>query len=172
MGIRCMELVVVAVVVAGGAIACAPAPIPSPTPSPRPLPTATVEVPTGLLPTPPGNRMAPNDVPACSDAKHSQPVQFEWVGMGDVIRDAPETNWTYYHCAQSKAELAAFYRQWMRKAPYIWIEAHWEEQPGATQGIYYHQEPDRWLYLWFLPEKSDPQTSNLVAAWWDKPHSC
>jgi len=39
-------------------------------------------------------------------------------------------------------------------------------------GVYFHNDPDRWLYLWFLPEKSGEQTSTLVLAWWDVRPSC
>jgi hypothetical protein len=123
--------------------------------------------------TPISNRVAPADVPACKDVKAlDQPIDFEWAGIDDVMRDAPKTNWTYYRCAQSPAMLSAAYRRWMLQSPYNWIEAHWEERPGATLGVYFHKDPDRWLYLWFLPYKSDPQASDLVAAWWEVPRSC
>jgi hypothetical protein len=106
-----------------------------------------------------------------------QPVKFSWVGIEDVVRDTPETNWTYYRCGQSQAALSAFYQQWMPKFPYNWLEAYWEERGEAMMGVYFYNSgsstvPNRWLYLWFLPEKSNDQTSYLVAAWWDIPRSC
>ncbi len=150
--------------------------LPSPTTSPSP--TAVLPVPTTLLPTPTNDRVAPNNVPACKDARYAeQPVKFVWSGIEDIIRDAPETNWTYYHCPQSRATLASSYREWMVKSPYNWIETHWEERAEATMGVYYGNSgsssiPNRWLYLWFLPESSAGSSSSLVAAWWNIPPSC
>ncbi len=156
----------------------APTPTPTPIPTSTPSPTATLESPTGLLPTPVGNRSTPADVPACKGALVlDQPIQFSWAGIDDVVQSTPETNWTYYRCDGSRAALSAFYRQWMPTSPYGWIETYWEERAEATLGVYFYSTgtapvPSRWLYLWFLPENSDSQSSNLVAAWWNVPHSC
>ena len=92
--------------------------------------------------------------------------------MEDIVRDTPTTNWTYYQCAQSQISLAAFYRLWMSKPPYNWLEAHWEERANATMGVYFHKDPDRWLYLWFLPAKDTEQISYLVVAWWNVRPNC
>jgi len=118
------------------------------------------------------SRYAPTDVPACEDAKNlDQPVKFLWTGMEDVVQNTPESNWTYYRCAQPQAALSAFYRQWMPKRPYNWIEAYWEVRADATMGVYFHSGdstvPNRWLYLWFLPEKSGEPISYLAVAWWN-----
>ena len=153
--------------------AATPISIPLPTPPSLSLPTVTLQPPTGALPTPMSRRIAPADVPACADAKNlDQPVEFFWAGMEDVIQNTPESNWTYYHCAQSQVALSAFYRQWMPKQPYNWIETYWEVRADATMGVYFHSSGvstilNRWLYLWFLPEKSGEQTSYLVVAWWN-----
>lgn len=156
---------------------CGCLPVSTPTPAPSPTasrsPTMVLPVPTSLLPTPTNNRFAPDNVPACKDARYlEQPLKFVWPGIDDIVRDAPERNWTYYHCAQSPATLASSYRQWMVEAPYAWIETYWEEQSTATLGAYYHKDPDQWLYLWFLPEANDRDASGLVAAWWNVQHSC
>ncbi len=157
----------------GCAAASTPTPTRLPTPTPIPLPTATLMPPTALLPTPIGRGNAPTDVPACKDAKSlDQPVKFSWAGIEDIVRDTPESNWTYYGCGQSQAAMSTFYRLWMPKPPYNWLEAYWEERPEATMAVYFHKDPDRWLYLWFLREKSNEPTSDLVAAWWNVPKSC
>ncbi len=159
----------------GFSSACLPvsAPTPLPLPTSSPSPTVMEPVPVGLLPTPTNDRFAPANVPACEDAEYlQQPVEFAWSGIDDIVRDAPATNWTYYHCDQSPATLAAFYRQWMVKAPFTWIETFWEERHNATLGAYYHKDPDRWLYLWFVSKADDREVSNLVAAWWNVQHSC
>ncbi len=170
-----VRMVFVMLIALGLLYSCLPASTPSPAPSPTARPSATLvlSVPTNLLPTATNDRHAPDNVPACKGARYlEQPLTFVWPGMDDIVRDAPEANWTYYHCAQPPAALAASYRQWMIKAPYAWLETYWEEQPDATLGVYFHKDPDQWLYLWFLPEADDPQASALVAAWWDRPHSC
>ena len=154
--------------------ASTPTPIHLASPTPVPVPTVTVMPPRALLPTPGvgGGNVSP-DVPACTSAESvDQPVKFPWAGIDDIVRDTPETNWTYYRCGEAQSAMSAFYRQWMVQPPYNWIQAHWEERVEATMGVYFHKDPDRWLYLWFLPEKSGEQTSYLVLAWWDVRPSC
>ena len=153
-------------------------PTPTPSPMPAPSPTLILEPPTGLLPTPVGNRRAPADVPACKDAQNlEKPVEFAWAGIEDVVQSAPESNWTFYRCSESQSSLSAFYRQWMPGLQNQWTQFHWEERANATLGVYYFSTstpgvPNRWLYLWFLPDSSTQQTAYLVAAWWQVPKSC
>jgi hypothetical protein len=149
-----------------------------PTPSSIPSPTATFELPIAFLPTPGADRSAPTDVPACKDVQVlEQPIQFSWPGLEDVAENAPETNWTYYRCGQSQAAASAFYRHWMSTTEYHWVEYSWDEGAGGTLGVFYSSsvnlaDPNRWLYLWFLPEQSSNESSYLVAAWWSAAHSC
>jgi hypothetical protein len=179
MNIRAFFLLWVGLAFSSGCTAAgAPTVVPSPTTLPNSSPAVILAPPVGLLPTPSGNRLAPADVPACKDAQTlQQPVQFVWAGIDDIVRDTPETNWTYYRCGQSQISLSASYRQWMLKPPYSWIETYWEGRREATMGVYYGNSgssslPNRWLYLWFLPESSAPLSSSLVAAWWNIPKSC
>ena len=165
-------------IVMGLSSGCVAASTPTPVSTPLPSPTAIPEPPTGWLPSPIGNRNAPADVPACKDAQSlDQPIRFTWAGIEDIVQNAPETNWTYYRCGQSRATLAAFYRQWLPEPQYHWTEYHWEERAQATLGVYFYSTstpgvPNRWLYLWFVPDKTADQVSYLVAAWSDVPKSC
>ncbi len=156
----------------------------APTPTAVPLPTATpspvipLDAPTGLLPTPTGNRLAPADVPACKGAQVlEQPVPFTWAGITDVVSSTPETNWTYYRCDEPQVAVSAFYRHWLPDTSYHWLEVYWEERPAAIMGNYLSMtgnppNANRWLYLWFVPDPSTSQASFLVAAWSLAPKSC
>ncbi len=157
----------------GCATVSTPPAIGVPTLTPIPVPLVTLDPPRGFLPTPIADRIAPQDVPGCKDAQNlNQPVKFSWVGIEDVVQNTPELNWNYYRCSQSQVSLAAFYRQWMIKPPYNWLETYWEERTEVAMGVYYNNSgnatiPNRWLYLWFLPEKAHDQISYLVVAWWN-----
>ncbi len=187
MNIRLWSLLIIALYLSS---ACAAAPVTTLTrtpiriPSPTSLPTAALESPLLLLPSPQGDRYAPPDVPACRGAKlMDEPIKFSWestahsstnVGFSNV----PESKWTYYRCNESRAALSAFYRQFMPKPPYHWLEMDVEARNEGTLAVYNNSpvrsstQGYRWVYLWFLPEKSDDLVSYLVAAWWDAPHSC
>ncbi len=159
----------------GLSCSCTPVATPTPVPSPtvRPSPTLDLPAPSGLLPTPTNDRLAPASVPACQGAIYlEQPIKFTWAGIDDILQDAPAKNWTYYHCVQNPEMLAASYRQWMVKDPYAWMETYWEERPDATLGAYFSARLDQWLYVWFLSDPGDLRASNLVAAWWNVKRSC
>lgn len=165
-------------IVLGLGSGCVLAPTPLTAPTSIPSATAALETPPRGLPTPLGNRYAPADVPACQDAQVlPDPIQFAWAGIEEIVATAPETNWTYYRCNQSPAALTAFYRRWMPEAQYHWAQIRWEQQDATTLGVYFTNtgnpaDPNRWLYLWFLPDESGPQRSYLAAAWWIAPKSC
>jgi hypothetical protein len=158
--------------------AVAPAPTPSPVPTPASSPTVMVPTPTGSMATKIANRNVPANVPACPGAQDLEgPIQFVWTGIEDVRQSTPASNWTYYHCNVSPSILAVFYRRWMSEPQYQWVLQHWEERPTATLGVFYSSTstpgvPNRWLYLWFLPDDSAKQSSYLVSAWWEAAKSC
>jgi hypothetical protein len=61
--------------------------------------------------------------------------------------------------------------------PYHWLEIDIEQRSEGTLAVYNNglvsaTHGYRWVYLWFLPVKSDDRVSDLVAAWWDAPHTC
>jgi hypothetical protein len=153
-------------------------PTPSPVPTPVPSPTLNVSNPTGVLSTVIMNRLAPDDVPACPGAQElEKPIEFSWTGIEDVRQSTPESNWIFYRCDESQTMLSAFYRRWMPEPQYHWVQMHWEERADTTLGVFYFSAsasgaPNRWLYLWFLPDSSSRQTSYLVVAWWQVPKSC
>lgn len=155
----------------------APLPAPSPVPTPAPSPTLILPSPTGEMSTALPNRLAPADVPACPGAQElEKPIEFSWTGIEDVRQSAPESNWTFYRCNAPQATVAAFYRRWMPEQ-YRWVQPHWEERANASLGVYFYSSstqgaPNRWLYLWFLPDASTKQNSYLVAAWWEAAKSC
>jgi hypothetical protein len=161
-------------------VGCAitPTPTPSPVPTPVPSPTVIVPSPPGVMSTSVPNGRAPADVPACPGAQDlDKPIEFSWTGIEDVRQSTPESNWTFYRCNAPPATVAAFYRRWMPEVPYGWAQYPWEERASATLGVYYYTTitpgvPNRWLYLWFLPDSSTTQSSYLVAAWWEVPKSC
>ncbi|MBI5033821.1 MAG: hypothetical protein HZB51_25160 [Chloroflexi bacterium] len=160
-------------------VGCATTPLPTPSPVPTlvPSPTAIVPSPTGVMSTIVMNRLAPADVPACPGAQGiEKQIEFSWTGIEDVYRNAPESNWTFYRCDAPLGTVAAFYRRWMPEQ-YGWVQTSWEEHANATLGVYFYSTgtssvPNRWLYLWFLPDASTKQYSYLVAAWWEAPKSC
>ncbi|HEX9076744.1 MAG TPA: hypothetical protein VF932_13245 [Anaerolineae bacterium] len=160
--------------------AATPGPALSPTPvSALPLPSKPMSSSTSAsptlprLPTPgPGRGVAAQDVPACMGAENlDQPVRFTWAGIEEFTRDAPPENWTYYRCAQTPAAAAGFYREQLVTSPFNWQERHWFERPEGTQGVYFHQASERWVFIWFLPDPSAEQSSLLVVAWAEA-HTC
>ncbi len=161
-------------------VGCTVAPTPTPAPLPTPVlpPTVGVTTPSGMLSTSVVNRQAPANVPACPEAQAlDQPIEFTWTGSEDVRHNAPDSNWTYYRCGEPRASLAEFYRRWMPEMPYGWVQMYWEERTGATMGVFFYtasgiNEPNRWLYLWFLGDNASPQDAHMVAAWWNAPKSC
>ncbi len=173
--LRAMLVACVALYLCAG---CVPAPTPTPVPTPVPTATLVAPTPTGVLFSTAGNHFAPEGVPACNGAQPLEnPVQFSWAGIEAIAQNAPESNWTYYRCAESPVTLAAFYRYWMPDAQYRWVGQHWEQQPSGTMATYFTNtgnptDPNRWLHLWFLPDLSSAQSSYLVAAWWIAPKSC
>ncbi len=172
-----MRALFVACIVLCVCSACVPRPTPTPVSTPVPTPTVVPPSP-GVLPSPASNHYAPASVPACQEVQALEtPVQFSWAGIEDIVQNAPEANWTYYRCAGSPAALAAFYRQWMPEAQYRWAEERSEQQPAGTMAAYFTNtgnpaDPNRWLYLWFLPDPSSERTSYLVMAWWIAPKTC
>ncbi len=158
--------------------ACSPASTPTPVPTPRPSPTVVLPTPTGLRASAVSDHYAPAAVPACKGTQGlERSIVFSWVGIEDIMQNAPEPNWTYYRCAESPDALAAFYRYWMPDAQYRWIGEQWEQQPSGTMAAYFTNtgnpaDPNRWLHLWFLPDPSSVHSSYLVAAWWIAPKSC
>jgi hypothetical protein len=158
-------------------VGCTITPTPSPVPTPVSSPTLILPSPTGLMSTAVLNRLAPANVPACPGAQDlDKPIELSWTGMEDVRQSTPELNWTFYRCNESQSTVAAFYRRWMPE-PYRWVQTYWEERTNATLGIYFYSTgtsslPNRWLYLWFLPDASAKRNSFLVAAWWEAAKSC
>ena len=161
-------------------VGCAimPTPTPSPVPSPVSSPTVIVPSPTDVMSTTVLNRHAPADVPACPGTQDlDKPIEFSWTGIEDVRQNTPVSNWTFYRCNAPQPTVVAFYRRWMPELPYRWTQYPLEERAGATLGIYFYTTstlgvPNRWLYLWFLPDSSTTQSSYLVAAWWEVPKTC
>lgn len=169
----------IAVTVLWMCMGCAvmPTPTPSPVPTPVPSPTVMVPTPTGVMATKISNRKAPADVPACPEAQDlDKPVALSWSGIEDVLQSTPESNWTYYRCNAPQTTVAAFYRRWMPEQ-YRWVHTFSEERTNAILDVYFYSTgtsglPNRWLYLWFLPDDSTRQNSDLVAAWWEAAKSC
>jgi hypothetical protein len=178
-------------------VACAatPTPVPSPTLpstslqcslqdfSPPSTPSLAPERTIPPLPLPIDGHYAPPDVPTCIGAVSlGQPFKLPWdkwdqAKLERVIAHAIESNWTYYQCAQPASEAVAFYRQWMRAPEYNWFEDSVEERAEGTLAIYNNSTTSstggyRWVYLIFLPDKSDTRISNLAVTWWNAPYSC
>lgn len=135
-------------------------------------------MPTQMLPTPTGNHLAPADVPACQGAQNlEQPIEFSWAGIEDIVQNAPESHWTFYRCNEPLSVVTTRYRQWLPLPQYSWTRYQWEERANATLGVFYYSTsalgvPNRWLYLWFLPDSSSKQISYLAAIWWEVPKGC
>jgi hypothetical protein len=87
-------------------------------------------------------------------------MKFEWPG----INAATDARWDYYECAQSPADLVAFYKEEMIKPGFDWLDEAWVERPEGTLAVYYQTFDHRWLYLWFLADGSSASRSNLVIA--------
>ena len=130
------------------------------------------------LPKPIDDHYAPPDVPACKNAESlRETIKVDWENVQDVMESAPDNQWTFYRCAQSQPSLSAFYRQWLVAPEYSWLETRWEERATGTLAVYNNSlvsptHSYRWLYVWFLPDKSDANVSYLIAAWWNAPHVC
>ncbi|MBI5652768.1 MAG: hypothetical protein HZC40_20325 [Chloroflexi bacterium] len=130
------------------------------------------------FPEPMGDRYPPPGVPVCQGLRLlDAPVKFSWDQSQEVMANAPENQWTFFQCPQTQRALAAFYRERMISAEYKWLETHWDERAEGTLGIYNSSlvsltHSYTWVYLWFLPNSSNPSTSYLIAAWWNAPHTC
>lgn len=93
-----------------------------------------------------------------------QPIQFAWPNVKRRIKELEGSDWGYFRCAQPPAVVSAFYQEHMPEAPYNMREANRVERPEGTLGIYYHSAYDIWVYLWIVPQPTDPQSSYVIVA--------
>ena len=194
-----MRFWLVLIVVSSLCSACGPATTPPPagTLGSVPLSTTQITAPTlatgsqstepaanlPLLPAKVGDNYAPPSVPACPGIQSlAQPFNLPWqiwdpAKEDRVIKHALENNWTFYHCAQSVTALSAFYHQWMPTPPYNWFEDSIEDHSEGTLAIYNNSKVStvagyRWVYLAFIPDPSNSQSSKMGVVWWDAPYTC
>jgi hypothetical protein len=104
-------------------------------------------------------------LPNCDEVKvFEQPVKFDWPLIEQRIQELEGADWGYYGCPQPQEVVSTFYQEAMPKTPFLMTEINWVERPQGTLGVYYQSVAQTWLYLWVVPQPTDPQTSYVIVA--------
>ncbi len=129
-------------------------------PSVSSVATAPVASPT----LPPQSPDAQSVLPHCEGMQNlKDPVKLDWPNLEQRKQEFISTAWQYYSCEQPPAEVAAQFRQQLPKPPYNMEETNWIERQEGRLGIYFSQT-GLWHYIWFIPQRGDPQKSYVVVA--------
>jgi hypothetical protein len=125
------------------------------------LPTAA---PTASGPTPTPEPYPISSIPRCPGFQElASPLKFDWPNIDEAMKKLADYTWGYYGCAVPQTELQNFFRQNMRKTPYLWEEVNGTQYQGGSVYVYYHSVYATWVYIWMLPQ-TDKQMSYLVIA--------
>ncbi len=158
---KCWQ-VVISVCLCTACSTAGPASLP---PSAEALPTAKIaaSLPTAASVSSSTSEYLLSRIPHCNGIEIRDPFTFNWPNLAERIRELNTNLWGYFACNQSPSDVAQFYRADMPKPPYNMQETNWIDRKEGSVGVFYNSAY-AWIYLWVIPQPSDPQASYVIIA--------